>query len=303
MRGIIAAALGGGLVIVAAGIVGGARSGAPDPTTTPVAAPPQHATEMPAVPPRTASLLAHVPAEAFAVVGVDLGKARGSAAAMTAVTLLLRRTGLADRAEAIARAGGLDLLGAGTSLVIAGIPGAPGAAPQPLVIVRGPFDPSRIPTSAEVGVAGADLVIASAPVLARSLAATGSIVTTGSLVDALRTIDDNTLAFGAVRMIDEAKRGLAQLLPDLGAIEWIAGTLTASSSGLTLAGRATFPDPYVAARLAVAIGMGRKLAASQLPSAAVAAAVDKLAVTAMGATIRITATWSEADVAALHATL
>jgi hypothetical protein len=44
--------------------------------------------------------------------------------------------------------------------------------------------------------------------------------------------------------------------------------------------------------------MGRKVLTAQLP-ARVAIAVDKIAITAMGAQLRISATWTEADLAAL----
>ena len=106
------------------------------------------------------------------------------------------------------------------------------------------------------------------------------------------------LAFGAIWLDATAQRKLAQILPDLAALQWIAGTLERSPSGVLLAGSAAFADPYVAARIAVAIGMGRKVVATQLP-AKVAVALDKIAITAMGAQIRISATWSEADLAAL----
>lgn len=106
------------------------------------------------------------------------------------------------------------------------------------------------------------------------------------------------LAFGALWLDARLQRRLAQLLPDLGAIRWIAGTLETSSSGFTLSGSAAVTDPYAAAGIAVAIGMGRKVVTSQL-APSVAIAVDKIAITAMGASLRITATWSEADLAAL----
>ena len=106
------------------------------------------------------------------------------------------------------------------------------------------------------------------------------------------------LAFGAIWLDTSAQRRFAEILPDLGAVQWIAGTLEQSSSGLSLSGSAAFADPYIAARIAIAIGMGRKLETSQLP-ARVAVAVDKIALTAMGSSIRISATWTESDVAAL----
>ncbi len=108
------------------------------------------------------------------------------------------------------------------------------------------------------------------------------------------------LVFGAIWLDASAQRRLAQILPDLGAIQWIAGTLEQSSAGFSLSGSAAFADPYVAARIAVAIGMGRKVVTSQLP-ANVAVAIDKLAITAMGSSIRISAMWSEADLAAVLA--
>jgi hypothetical protein len=182
------------------------------------------------------AMLAQVPADALGFLGIDLVAARNSPALTAAVTRLVNATDLGDRA---------DLIGAATSLVIAGVPGVR----IPTMIVRGPT------------VRGA-------------------------------------LAFGAMWLDAAAKRRLASVLPDLAAVQWIAGTLEKSSSGFTLAGSAAFADPYVAARIAVAIGMGRKLVTSQLP-AKVAIAVDKIAVTAMGAQVRISATWSEADLAAL----
>ena len=138
----------------------------------------------------------------------------------------------------------------------------------------------------------------------RAIAAAASLVIAG--VPGLRgpalfargPAPPRALAFGAIWLDAGAQRRLAQVLPDLGAIQWIAGTLEQSSSGFSLSGSAAFADPYVAARIAVAVGMGRKLVISQLP-ARVAVAVDKLAITAIGSSIRISATWTEADMAAL----
>lgn len=183
-----------------------------------------------------AALLAQVPADTVSFVGIDLGKARGSAALTTVVTRLIRATGLDDHTVAFQSAG---------SLVIAGVPG------------------TRIPALIERGSAAHDAV-----------------------------------AFGAIWLDASTQRRLAQVLPDLGGIQWLAGTLERSPAGFSLAGSAAFADPYVAARIAVAIGMGRKVVTAQLP-AKVAAAVDKIAIIAMGSSIRISATWTEADVAAL----
>ncbi len=183
--------------------------------------------------PRSAALLAQVPGEGLSFVGIDLAKARGSAAMMAAVARLVRTSGMEDRADALRTA---------SSLVIAGVPGAPSAR----MIAPGPVAPH------------------------------------------------GALAFGAIWLDAAGKRRLAQLLPDLGSIQWIAGTLETSRSGLTLAGSAALADPYVAARLAVSIGMGRKVFASQLP-APLAIAVDKIAITAMGATLMVSATWTDAD--------
>lgn len=134
--------------------------------------------------------------------------------------------------------------------------------------------------------AAASLVIAGVPGVRAS-----------TMIDRAPTARD-AVAFGAIWLDANAQRKLAGILPDLGAVQWIAGTLERSSSGFSLAGSAAFADPYVAARIAVAIAMGRKLVTSQLP-ATVAIAADKIAVTAMGAQVRISATWSEADLAAL----
>ncbi len=186
--------------------------------------------------PRGDGVLASVPADALAILGIDLVATRASPALAASVTRLVHATGLDDPANGLGKAG---------SLVIAGVPGLR----RTTVIPR---------------------------------------VRAGQAV----------VAFGMIWLEATTRRRLAQILPDLGAIAWLAGTLEQSPSGFTLAGSAAFADPYVAARIAVSIGMGRKLVTSQLP-AAVAIAVDKLAVTAMGAQIRISATWSEADLAAL----
>lgn len=110
------------------------------------------------------------------------------------------------------------------------------------------------------------------------------------------------LAFAAAWLDAGTQQQLARLLPELGNVTWIAGTLEVSPAGFTLAGSAAFGDPYAAARIGVSFEMLRKLAATQLP-AAVARAVDKLSLTAVGSAVWIRATWTEADLAAVLATL
>jgi hypothetical protein len=223
-------------------------------------------------------LLAHVPAEAFAVIALDLENARGSRALMDALDTLLRQTGLADRVGSI---------GGANAIAIAGVPSAPREDPWPIVVVR---DPS-----------GALRVIAAPEIQDRAMAVAGggNVLDGGGLRDALAGVRAGPAGFGAIRMVDEARAELAQMLAGSEKIQWLAGTLD-TSSGIALSGSALFPDDTSAASVAMALNVGKSLAKSQLP-AQVAVAVEKLAFTAMGNTVKISARWTEADVAALSA--
>ena len=236
----------------------------------------------PTTPPATTgaldALLVHVPPEAFTVVAFDLDRTRGSAALMAMLDTLLRQTGLAGRVGPLAGVG---------AIAIAGVPSAPGKDPWPIVVLKLPSGDLR--------------VVAAPEIEARAMAAptAGNVLGPGALSDALASVRSGPAGFGAIRMMDEARGELARMLPGLEKIQWLAGTLD-TSSGIALAGSAVFPDDTSAASVAMAISIGKSLAKSQLPAAA-AVAVDKLAFTAMGNAVKISARWTEADVAGLLA--
>lgn len=143
--------------------------------------------------------------------------------------------------------------------------------------------------------AARSLVVAGVPGID---AGRGSATVAGGAAEASR----GALAFGAAWLDAGTQQQLARLAPELGSVTWLAGTVEASEAGFTLAGSAAFADPYVAARIGVSFAMLQKLAATQLP-AAVARAVDKLSLTAVGSAVWIRATWTEADLAAMLAML
>lgn len=195
-------------------------------------------------PPAFDELLARVPSDAYAVLGLDLARARSSRSVMDALATLLRRVGL-----------DVDVQRAGR-VVLA-------ATPAGLVVVT--------PLSAtDAG---------------------------GGMADALAGVSRGRTGFGAIKMTGELKRELVSVIPDLEKLRWIAGTVD-TTNGIALTADAVFPDAMTAAKLAVTISIGRKVAATQLPSA-IATAFDKLSFTAMGNAIRLTAVWTEADVQAL----
>jgi hypothetical protein len=121
--------------------------------------------------------------------------------------------------------------------------------------------------------------------------------TGGGMADALAGVSRGRTGFGAIRFTGALQQQLVQLLPDLEKLRWIAGTVD-TANGIAISADAVFPDALTAAKLAVTISIGRKVAASQLPPA-ISTAFDKLAFTAMGNAIRISAVWTEADVQAL----
>lgn len=235
----------------------------------------------PAVPATTGALdplLAHVPAEAFAVLAFDLEKTRGSRALMDALDALLRQTGLRDKV------GSLDGVSA---IVVAGVPSAPRQDPWPIVVLRSPSGDVRVVAAPEI-----DDRAQAAPTA-------GNVLGPGGLGDALASVRAGPAGFGAIRMIDDARGELARMLPGLEKIQWLAGTLD-TSAGIVLTGSAVFPDDTSAAAVSMAINIGKSLAKSQLPAQA-AIALDKTAFTAMGNAIKISARWTEADVAGLVA--
>lgn len=224
------------------------------------------------------ALLVHVPGDAFAVVALDLDKTRGSRALMDALDLLVRQTGLADQ---------VGPLGGAAAIVIAGVPSAPRQDPWPIVVLR---DPS-----------GALRVVAAPQIQDTALAVSGggNVLDSGGLRDALAGVRSGPAGFAAIRMVDDARGELARMLPGLEKLAWIAGTLD-TTSGIALTGSAVFPDDSTAAAVAMALSVGKTLGKSELP-AAVGPALDKLRITAMGKTARISAVWTETDVAALLA--
>lgn len=195
-------------------------------------------------PPAFDELLARVPSDAYAVLGLDLARARGSRALMDGLAALLRRVGVEVDVQ---RAGRVVLAGTPAGLVV--------------VTLSSPTD---------VG---------------------------GGMADALAGVSRGRTGFGAIRFTGELKRELVQMIPDLEKLRWLAGSVD-TTNGIAITADAVFPDAMTAAKLAVTISIGRKVAASQLPPA-VATAFDKLAFTAMGNAIRISATWTEADLTAL----
>lgn len=223
-------------------------------------------------------LLAYVPPDAFGVLAVDLDRLRGSRALMEAVDALVRQTGLADR---------IGPLGGVGAIAIAGVPSAPGKDPWPIVVLRAPAGDLR--------------VVAAPEIEARAMAAptAGNVLGAGGLADALAAVRSGPAGFGAIRMLDDARPALAQMLAGLEKIQWLAGTLD-TSAGIALSGSAVFPDETTAASVAMAVSVGKSLAKTQLPAPA-AAAVDKMAFTAMGKAIKISARWTEMDVAGLLA--
>ncbi|MBA3458333.1 MAG: hypothetical protein H0T46_00105 [Deltaproteobacteria bacterium] len=194
-------------------------------------------------PPAFDDLLARVPSDAYAVLGIDLARAHSSRSVMEGLANLLRRIGV----EVDVRAG---------RVVLAGTPAG--------FVVVTPSSPTD---------------------------------TGGGMADALAGVSRGRTGFGAIKLNGELKRELVQLIPDLEKLRWIAGTFD-STNGISITVDAVFPDAMTAAKLPVTISIGRKVAATQLP-AAVATAFDKVAFTAMGNAIRISAVWTEADVQAL----
>lgn len=236
----------------------------------------------PPPPPATAgaldALLVHVPADAFAVVALDLDKTRGSRALMDVLDTLVRQTGLADRVGPLSGAG---------AIVIAGVPSAPRQDPWPVVVVRDASGTLRVVAAPEI------------QDTAMAVSGGGNVLDSGGLRDALASVRSGPAGFAAIRMVDDARAELAQMLAGLEKIQWLAGTLD-TSAGIVLSGSAVFPDDTSAASVAMAVNVGKSLAKSQLP-AQVAVAIDKMAFTAMGNTVKVSARWTEADVAALSA--
>jgi hypothetical protein len=276
----------------------------------------------PTTPGDLAALIEYVPPEAFAVVAADLEQARRSPAAMDALGFLGEETGAGKVLGDATVAAGMSLLSDARALVIAGIPRGPGEEPQPLLIVRGVFDPTRLEgalTAAGASVVARDsggvrfqlggeavlmredlLIATPATVLDRALAAAAgdSAGDTGSLRDAVREVWAAPSGFVALWFPDELRTELRGMLPDLAEARWLAAGFD-TGAGVTLTGALAFADDATAARAAGALDLAKRFGATQLGDATATAALDQLVLQASGDRVRLSATIDEAHATAL----
>lgn len=220
------------------------------------------------------ALLAYVPTDALAVVAIDLEQARRSPALIRGVERLLAQLGH-------------DLPTGARALVVARISTGAGEPPADLLILTESSGPRLLGPSAVVERANAAHLGA-------------SLVEAGELRDALVAARGDSAAFGVVRMTESLRTAARALSPDLATATWFTGSL-AVGTGITLTGIGAFPDLTTAARVAAAVDLGKSFALGELRSKepVAARAIEKLFARPVGATLRVTATFDEAEATAL----
>ena len=260
-----------GLVAVAVAVLGCSPETA---RQSPPAATRPGATPAPREPSALDALLDYVPPDALAIVAIDLEQARRSPALIRGLERLLAQIGH-------------DLPAGARALVIARVAAGAKEPPADLLILAESSAPRLLGPPAVIERANAAHLGA-------------SIVEAGELRDALAAARGDNAAFGAVQMTESLRTAARAMSPDLATATWVTGSL-AVASGITLTGIGAFPDLTTSTRVAAAVDLGKSFALGELRSKdpVAARAIEKLFARPVGSTLRVTATFNEAEAAAL----